>query len=64
MRKDLDKALSFVKSFFAKVINIRQEHQFLLIRTEHFLASVDYYINNRMVVRIGDPVFVFDTQKS
>ena len=64
MRKDLDKPLGVIKSFFAKVASIKEEHQFLLIKSEHFLVTVDYYLNNRVVVRIGDAPFVFDTQRS
>jgi hypothetical protein len=64
MRKDLDKPLSLLKSFFAKVVNIKEEHQFLILRADHFLVSVDYYIKNRLVIRIGDQGFVLDCQKS
>jgi hypothetical protein len=64
MRKDLDKPLGMIKSFFAKVASIKEEHQFLLVKTEHFLVTVDYYLNSRVVIRIGDAPFVFDAQKS
>jgi hypothetical protein len=64
MRKDLDKPLGMFKSFFAKIASIKEEHQFLLLRTEHFQITIDYYINNRVVVRIGDPAFVLDAQRS
>jgi hypothetical protein len=64
MRKELDKPLSFFKSIFAKIGNIKEEHQFLILQTSHFLVSIDFYIQNRLVIRIGDRNFVFDEQKS
>jgi hypothetical protein len=64
MRKDLDKPLGIIKSFFAKLVRIKEEHRFLLLRAEPFMITVDYYLDNRLVVRIGDPAFVLDAQKS
>lgn len=60
MRKDLDQPLGFIKSFFAKVASIKPEHRFILLETKHFIATIDYYIGNRIVVRLGDRHFVLD----
>ena len=52
------------KSIFATVINANKNHHFLLFHTDLLLITVDFYIDNRLVIRIGDKTFVFDTNKS
>lgn len=62
--KQLDNPPSNFVSFFAKVVQINIRHEFLVFETELFLITVDFYENNRVLIRIGDPNFVFEESKS
>ena len=62
--KQLDQPLGFFKSIFASVAKINKAHEFLVFETDVFTITVDYYINNRLVIRMGDRSFVFEQNKS
>ena len=42
---------------------INKSHEFLVFETDVFVITVDYYIDNRLVIRMGDRAFVFDENK-
>ena len=62
--KELDEPLGLFKSVFATVTKMTKTHQFLVFKTDIFIITVDFYINNRLVIRIGDKAFVFETNTS
>jgi hypothetical protein len=62
--KELDQPLGLFKSIFASLAKISKTHQFLVFETDLFLITVDFYAENRLVLRIGDRDFAFETNKS
>jgi hypothetical protein len=52
--KELDKPLSKISTFFAGMLSIKTKHEFLLFEAEEDFITVDYYEENRLVIRVGD----------
>ena len=53
MEKPLDNPLTFTKNIMASLLNIPKQHIFLLLQTQSFFITIDYYKGNRIRVRMG-----------
>jgi hypothetical protein len=62
--KKLDKPLPFYKYLLTTITGIKREHEFMYFETDKFMLTVDYYLENRLVIRIGNEEMVLDSLKS
>ena len=63
-KKETDKPIGIFKSVIAAIANINTFHHFLVFTTDRFLMAVDFYSDNRLVLRMGDHSFVYDVTRS